>query len=353
MRKIGITIVCVVLASCEPTAVQGDVSVAGCAIDYVAIKAAEIVDIDAGIALYSRYVVEGLSEDDLTEQEVATFARMEAILNSRSRPVDAQDLMVLENATAKLSDPSVWNRNDDRTCEPQDTTFSLYCALYFGSIDTFGVYQHRRTAIQEVRFAIEDVTQGQEFDHRLMDFNNLPDTSLDDIEAVINMAAERVRDRLELQSNCELPLDGTLAQVETGSTAAELNAFWAEASRTVAEGDFEGYASTYHPDAVLVSGFNQNSYPIAAALDGWKQGFLDTKAGNMVAGVEFRFTERRFDETTAHETGIFHYTITSNEGDSTDVYIHFEALLVKKDGWEMMMEYQKASATEEEWSAAK
>ena len=102
-----------------------------------------------------------------------------------------------------------------------------------------------------------------------------------------------------------------------------------------------------------MSGFNQNSYPIAAALDGWKQGFLDTKAGNMVAGVEFSFTARRFAATTAHETGIFHYTITSNEGDSTDVYIHFEALLVKKDGWEMMMEYQKASATEEEWSAAK
>ena len=120
----------------------------------------------------------------------------------------------------------------------------------------------------------------------------------------------------------------------------------------MAQGDFAAYASTYHPDAILVSGFNQNSYPIAAALNGWKQGFLDTKSGKMTANVEFRFTERRNDDTTAHETGMFHYANNPEQGEATDVYIHFEALLVKKDGWKMMMEYQKSSATEEEWIAA-
>ena len=89
---------------------------------------------------------------------------------------------------------------------------------------------------------------------------------------------------------------------------AELDAFWAEASRTVLEGDFEAYAATYHADAVLVSGFSNNSYPIAQALDGWKQGFEDTRDGRMKASVEFRFTQRLHDETTAHETGMFRYS---------------------------------------------
>ena len=139
---------------------------------------------------------------------------------------------------------------------------------------------------------------------------------------------------------------------ETGATSAELDAFWAEVSRTVAEGDFAGYSATYHPDAILVSGARATSYPIASALRGWEQGFVDTNAGKMEAGVEFRFTQRLNDEATAHETGIFHYTARPVGGEDTEQYLHFEALLVKKDGWKMMMEYQKALASEAEWAAA-
>ena len=141
-------------------------------------------------------------------------------------------------------------------------------------------------------------------------------------------------------------------QAEEEITYSSLDAFWAEVSRTVAEGDFAGYASTYHPDAVLVSGFKQASYPIAAALKGWKQGFLDTKAGKMEASVEFLFTERLNDETTAHETGMFHYSAKSEQGEPIEQYIHFEALLVEKNGWKLIMEFQKSSATAEEWAAA-
>lgn len=136
-------------------------------------------------------------------------------------------------------------------------------------------------------------------------------------------------------------------------TYSSLDAFWAEVSRTVAEGDFAGYASTYHPDAVLVSGFKQASYPIASALKGWKQGFLDTKAGKMEASVEFLFTQRLNDATTAHETGIFHYSARPEQGEPIDQYIHFEALLVRKNGWKSIMEFQKSSATAEEWAAIK
>jgi len=135
---------------------------------------------------------------------------------------------------------------------------------------------------------------------------------------------------------------------------AELDAYWAELSRTVADGDYEGYARLYHPDAVLVSLGSQSSYPIAQALAGWKQGFLDTQAGNAEAGVAFRFTQRLHDETTAHETGMFRYTFTPADGTPGVALVHFESLLVRKDGeWLMVMEYQQAAATDEEWQAAR
>ena len=142
--------------------------------------------------------------------------------------------------------------------------------------------------------------------------------------------------------------------VAEAQVAAELDAFWAEMSRTVGEGDFEGYARLYHPDAVLVSLGAKTSYPIAQALAGWKQGFVDTNEGRAKASVALRFTQRLHDATTAHETGMFRYSFTPADGAATAVTVHFESLLVRKDGaWLMMMEYQQGPATDEEWEAAK
>jgi ketosteroid isomerase-like protein len=132
----------------------------------------------------------------------------------------------------------------------------------------------------------------------------------------------------------------------------ELNAFWAEMSRTVEEGDFEGYGALYHSDAVLVM-LGRQSVPIGTALAGWKQLFVDTQEGRAEASVEFRFTSRLNDATTAHETGIFRYSFKPADGEAQVAPVHFESLLVKKDGrWLMVMEYQKEPATDEEWAAA-
>lgn len=132
--------------------------------------------------------------------------------------------------------------------------------------------------------------------------------------------------------------------------AAGVDDYWDEVSRTVTEGDFDGYAALYHEDAVLVNGITGRSYPIADALDGWRQGFEDTKAGRMTAEVEFRFSERIHGETTAHDSGIFRYSSQEEGVEARSSYVHFQGLLVKKDGeWKMTMEYQISAATEEEW----
>ena len=135
---------------------------------------------------------------------------------------------------------------------------------------------------------------------------------------------------------------------------AELDAYWAEVSRAVGAGDFKGYAATCHDEGVLVSGSKKTSQPLSEALARWKPGIEKTQRGEMKASVEFRFSQRIGDKTTAHETGIFLYTSSEAGGEPKLEYIHFEALLVKRGKrWKILMEYQKSKASREEWEALK
>ena len=138
---------------------------------------------------------------------------------------------------------------------------------------------------------------------------------------------------------------------QTDQITTELDAYWNEVSRSVKEGDFAGYSATCHPLGVLVSGTKRTSYPLTEALAKWKQGFEDTRAKRMTASVEFRFSQRFHGPKTAHETGMFRYA-TLKDGKQTIAYIHVEGLLQKsKNGWQIMMEYQKSVGTEAEWKA--
>jgi hypothetical protein len=115
----------------------------------------------------------------------------------REQAVSVEDLAILDRANVLLADGSSWNRNDTRECSPDAPTLSLFCALQKASIEVLGSYDHRRVALQEVRFAIEEVSGGREFEHRLMDFNNLPQTTFDDIKRVLAIARSRVATRLK------------------------------------------------------------------------------------------------------------------------------------------------------------
>lgn len=138
---------------------------------------------------------------------------------------------------------------------------------------------------------------------------------------------------------------------------AEIDNYWIELSRTVREGDFEGYKATYHKDAIVIfaTGKNKISIPLSKALAGWKQGFIDTKNGKVFSDVEFRLSRRIGDETSAFETGIFHYSSKDKNGKyQANQFVHFEMLLMKRDGkWIGIMENQISNATKKEWDAMK
>lgn len=128
------------------------------------------------------------------------------------------------------------------------------------------------------------------------------------------------------------------AQAKT-TVEKELATFWQQAEQTVANGDFEGYSATFHPNAILVSDIASTSYPISKALTRWQQGFDDTKAGKMKAGVSFKFTQSLVSENTAHQTGYFYYYSINDKGKKSPFIAHFEALLMKSEGkWQIMME---------------
>lgn len=134
------------------------------------------------------------------------------------------------------------------------------------------------------------------------------------------------------------------------SVTDEIVAFWVEAERQVSEGDFVAYAASFHKEAILVNGINSSSIPIQTALNGWKQGFEDTKNQTMNASVQFRFSDWALGQHSGHLSGIFLYTWGVPDEPSQQVYIHFEALLTRSnEKWQILMEYQKALATKEEW----
>ena len=95
------------------------------------------------------------------------------------------------------------------------------------------------------------------------------------------------------------------------------------------------------------SGTSQLNSPF---MVGAEPEFAANRGEGASASVAFRFTQRLHDEVTAHETGIFRYANTPSGGTERVALVHFDALLVKKNGkWLMLMEYQRQRATQQEW----
>jgi hypothetical protein len=147
-------------------------------------------------------VVLGIRDNDAGQKPPSVeFTPSSDDLERRDPPVTGEDLKTLERADQILKSAAVWNRHDTRECKPRDKTWSLFCAMEKASLDVLGEYRHREVALQEVRFAVEDATKGIEFEHRMMDYNNLETTNFEDIKKILAVATGRVRARLAAQNS--------------------------------------------------------------------------------------------------------------------------------------------------------
>lgn len=125
---------------------------------------------------------------------------------------------------------------------------------------------------------------------------------------------------------------------------------WLVISEAVQNADIAAMASTYHPDAVLVS--DKETTPIKSALENWGEGMKQAAIDGTRANVSFRFKNRMDHESTAFEIGMFKYTAIDADGKESTIYINFESLLVKKDNrWLYIMERQLDASDQVAWNA--
>jgi len=125
---------------------------------------------------------------------------------------------------------------------------------------------------------------------------------------------------------------------------------WSVISQAVKNADINSMASTYHPDAVVIS--NGDITPISDALESWAEGMKQAATDGSSARVSFRFGSRRDNERSAFETGVFKYTMVNASGTETQMFMHFETVLVKKKGrWLFLLERQLDQANEAAWEA--
>jgi hypothetical protein len=123
-----------------------------------------------------------------------------------------------------------------------------------------------------------------------------------------------------------------------------------EVSRTISEVDFDALAAVYHKDALLVT--LDRSMPIKSVIEKWRDDAVEAKNIGSRSSLSFRFSNHIHGKDAAFESGIFRYSQTNHEGIEKVFLVHFEILLVNKDGhWLWMMERQKGLAKESEWHA--
>jgi len=107
--------------------------------------------------------------------------------------VTQNDVKIIHRASEILSKPSVWNKKDNRECPTKAKKFSLYCALYNASVEVNGEFDHRLAALEEVRRTVEEFSKNKNYEHRLMDYNNDPTTSFNNIKKIFETTEKRLK----------------------------------------------------------------------------------------------------------------------------------------------------------------
>ena len=116
-------------------------------------------------------------------------------------PVTNADLQIAKRAREILDSPAKWNRADNRECPAGAKTFSLYCALQVATTELCGKAEHRGAALQEARFVIDEIALNRNYNHRLMDYNNDPTTTFNDIQEVLRLTENLIALRLKAEAS--------------------------------------------------------------------------------------------------------------------------------------------------------
>ncbi len=123
--------------------------------------------------------------------EVADLLTIDIDARQQVRPT-ATDLAILDRALEMLPSEALWNKNDNRQCPAGQTKLSLFCALQLSTTSISGGVHYRQPALQAVREALNGVDASRIKTHRIMDFNNHPQTTLAEIHDILKKARASV-----------------------------------------------------------------------------------------------------------------------------------------------------------------
>jgi hypothetical protein len=108
------------------------------------------------------------------------------------RPTQS-DIAIIARAIQLLPNEAQWNKNDNRQCPTGQPKLSLFCALQKATTEISGGIHYRQPALQAVREVLNTVDAKRIKTHRIMDYNNHPDTTLAEIHLVLKNAETALR----------------------------------------------------------------------------------------------------------------------------------------------------------------
>jgi very-short-patch-repair endonuclease len=131
----------------------------------------------------------------LTEAKEEGETLKMTISANRQLPPTADDLKIIERALALIPNKDVWNKEDNRQCPTGQTKVSLFCAMMQATTEVSGGVHYRQPAMQAVREVLNEVGGDRVKLHRIMDYNNHPDTTLEEIHALLRRAEAKLKAR--------------------------------------------------------------------------------------------------------------------------------------------------------------
>jgi hypothetical protein len=131
----------------------------------------------------------------LSEAAASGDALTLTISANRQLPPTPDDIRIIERAISLIPNREVWNKEDTRQCPPGQTKISLFCAMMQATTEVSGGVHYRQPAMQAVREVLNEVGGDRVKLHRIMDYNNHPDTTLDEIHALLRRAEAKLKAR--------------------------------------------------------------------------------------------------------------------------------------------------------------
>jgi hypothetical protein len=131
----------------------------------------------------------------LTEAKQEGESLKLTIVANRQLPPTKDDIAIVQRAIALIPSKEVWNKEDNRQCPPGQAKISLFCAMMQATTEISGGVHYRQPAMQAVREVLNEVGGDRVKLHRIMDYNNHPDTTLEEIHALLKRAEAKLSAR--------------------------------------------------------------------------------------------------------------------------------------------------------------